>query len=1687
MNMQELNIKNKSTWDFVSFKITKKENNYNIEQENQDNKSEEKNDIICVRNEEKKSEIANFGSALKILKKTSSYYKNSIMKIYKKKNIRCEYIKIHKNMNKYFYIYKYIQILTKENQILTFIKERLFYIVSIEKDKRHYICIKKVPYNSHYKHIYEFEKNFLSLENILKRNDIMLCDKNREDSKYKDHQILNSEEKNKVNSNVMQKENVQGKNSVINSLNEQVRKQQCYDKNCIHNNDNINKNENIINNNNNVGERKYLHCKEYYEKKKNLLSFYNYKIIDELSCDNDSDEDCIDKYNNILKKLKLDITSVLKNNTLDVILNNIKEIINEKIIKEGKIFLFNNLGIPFFFSTLKSKYLTYVNTKYVYFKEKKHFYFYFPKFLLINKKLKLLFKINENVCKYYSIRNYIHLKKNEKLFPNFHIMKFNLVCNIVSSFFFYSFILKKKKIRHKRFKCLNDVKEEANMCGKKNNACTKQNDACRKQNNACRKQNDACRKQNDACRKQSNVCGEQNNEDEDEIIYYELYLVKFYCDIILNKNNEMNIIINGLKHCTFLKNILSLDYFFYFMRNKELEKIWASSNFYEKKYLLQNIRRKNNYNNNNNNYNNNNNNNNYNNYNNYNHNNHRKNNIIYTNNLYGLNVSDLMNMKIYIKSVNIIFNFDQTSSSSNTNIMDNILQKINFNKIYLNFYTFQYLNNNTLLKKKRCIEFLDLFSSNKRTRKIIKKTKKRKFFFRRNSKDSNYLNLNNYTILDKDKLLSLYDLRKRKENFILDNLSIYNNINSNYYVDRQENCVMDTSYNNNNNNKRNDYNIYDPYIDKKRISKDSSLYYVYSDDSSEYLTNALMNTGISTSPIMNPNNGYNDIQSIYMYNDDHHHEHDDNNNNNNNMVNNYHPIYKRSHLLSKRNTNNTLYDIYKMLKNNTYSCHYYSYIFNGYMRNIKLYKYLFNLLRSRVLAVCINYSDFYKKCSILIDNMSVSKINLYDKKEFGYKYTLLTKYNDQDNFININFDLYKQRYMKYKHIYNTLNILHVCSHLKQFTRKKEKKKLLEKFDDPDLIRKKKNDNMQIMDSNNFIRNRENALLYNAYYYYKKEKIDNQHVWKDSKYNHISNNISSNNISNYKELDTDKKKPLKKNYKIDNLINFIENIKEKKLGVVLSNHNEQIKKKNTKKKKEIIKNLTIEIASLNLTLDYNYFLNILPLYYEHFRKKIHYYNLIDIMKCEEKKHLNIYNNIIKIIYYNYGNNEIIEKLNKMELYSFHKNILICTEMKQKNFLLYIYDLDIKKTKIYINVNYILKLFLTKNFLMNVSAITISNKKKKNISYILKKIKKIYFYNYISIFFYLLKNIDISSEHTSYTMLNFLNFLEYFLKNNLQQLSPLHNLYSFVVTLKYNYEHKLDNNTKAAINQENLQINKQRNSFLNAENNALLFFSKNYSHNIWKLEANYKKKKIKKKEKEKKEKEKEKEKEKDKYKDQQKKDKQNLAQVTKDRKRGLGLRRTGTEDTSQEGGHIYDDDEEEEEEDHSNNTYLKNFFTFNYSNIFPKLLSTSSYIHKKEEEDQVNAYSSEQNIMNKILSMHKKEKQITKNKNYNYNEQEIDGEQGVYYNLYNNKTKPFLRPTSEQHQIMDEPVSYVKRHTRHIRNDYEELLAYKTNNEMLLRENEKRKKKKKKKKKKKTQAPNVTHISFTHNLNITKGNI
>lgn len=108
--------------------------------------------------------------------------------------------------------------------------------------------------------------------------------------------------------------------------------------------------------------------------------------------------------------------------------------------------------------------------------------------------------------------------------------------------------------------------------------------------------------------------------------------------------------------------------------------------------------------------------------------------------------------------------------------------------------------------------------------------------------------------------------------------------------------------------------------------------------------------------------------------------------------------------------------------------------------------------------------------------------------------------------------------------------------------------------------------------------------------------------------------------------------------------------------------------------------------------------------------------------KKKKHLNIYNNIIKIIYYNYGNNEIIEKLNKMELYSFHKNILICTEMKQKNFLLYIYDLDIKKTKIYINVNYILKLFLTKNFLMNVSAITISNKKKKNISYILKKIKK-----------------------------------------------------------------------------------------------------------------------------------------------------------------------------------------------------------------------------------------------------------------------------------------------------------------------------------------------------------------------------
>ncbi|KYO02867.1 hypothetical protein PGSY75_0417400, partial [Plasmodium gaboni] len=221
-------------------------------------------------------------------------------------------------------------------------------------------------------------------------------------------------------------------------------------------------------------------------------------------------------------------------------------------------------------------------------------------------------------------------------------------------------------------------------------------------------------------------------------------------------------------------------------------------------------------------------------------------------------------------------------------------------------------------------------------------------------------------------------------------------------------------------------------------------------------------------------------------------------------------------------------------------------------------------------------------------------------------------------------------------------------------------------------------------------------------------------------------------------------------------------------------------------------------------------------------------------------------------------------------------------------------------------------------------------------------------------------------------------------------------------------------------------------------------------------------------------------------------------TKDRKRGLRLRRTGTEDTTHERAHIYeiddhhniyDDDEleeeeEEEEEDHSNNTYFKNFFTFNYSNIFPRLLSTSSYIHKKEEQ-QINAYSNEQNVMKEILSMHKKKRQITKNKNYNYNEQEIDGGQGVYYNLYNNKTKPFLRTTQEQYKIMDEHLSYIKADTRPIRNDYEELLAYRTNNEILLREKEK--KKKKNKKKKKTQAPNITHISFTHNLNITKGNI
>ncbi|CRG93205.1 conserved Plasmodium protein, unknown function [Plasmodium gallinaceum] len=1162
MHMQELKIKNKSTWDFLSLKIKKKE------REKEKEKEKEK--------EQKEKTIINFESAMEILKKNPSYKTNRT--IYKKKNIRCKYMKIHKNMRKYFYLHKCIEITTKNNKNLTIIKQRLFYISSLKKEKTHYIFIKEIPFLTDFIYSHQYEKNILSIENISKNN---LND-------VKEKISLNACIKQNVNIEKEKEGNIKKKKIIRNKKNN--------DTYCD------------MTSKNNIFKTKYKNKTSNKIKKKNK----NKK----------NEQLCVEKYehvldtHNSLKKMSKGLHFFINNHIFYDILNKYKELINKETTKKGKVFIFNNLGIPLFVSSEKSNYLFFINTKYVYFKEKKHFYFYFPKFIFINRKLKLLFKVNDRIHKYYSIRNYIHLVKNKEILKNFHIMKICLIYNFVSSFYFYSFVLKKKKMIN----------------------------------------NTNLKKKVDLNLTEKNVSSHNTEETENntfdkkyEIIYYELYLVKFHCDIILNKNNEINIIINGLKEFSFLKNILSFDYFFHFLRNENMVNGLKNSSenvLYSKKKIP---------------------------------------NVIYTNNLYGLCKNDLMNIKIYIKSLNILFNFE--GISSNSGVMESIQQKINLSNIYLNFYTFQYFNNKTLINKKRCIQFYEQSCVKKKSyiKHIVPSIKKNK---------------------------------KRKESFFMHNMK--------YLKKKRKHIIKDDTNNNQINLKNSELN-FSPYSILNR--------------SNNYLDNELLNKQ-----------------------------------NNNNLI---------SECNKKFLSKNAIHNLYFFYKNNIY-CHYYSYIFTGYIKNIKLYQHLFNLLRSKILSVCINYSDFYKKISILIDNMSITKINLYDKKEFEYKYTILTKHNNQNDFININIDLYKQRIMKYKHIYNTLNILHTCTHINKITKRKEK--MINNHKNITNEKKSKKDtffesNNIYVNSNNFSRNYENAILYNAYYFYKKKK----------------SNLNNNYINDINDL---------KNYKINNLVNFIENIKIKK---------------SQKQKKEIIKNLSIDIASLILTLDYNYFINVIPFFYDYFCKKLNYYNIMNNLKFQEKRNLNIYYDLLKIVEKN--KYEEIKNLKILENYSLTKNLTVNTQIKEDKFLLYIYDIDIKKTKIYINVNYLLKLFLTKNFLMNISSIKINNKKKKNIEHILKKIKKIYFYNYIDIFFYLLKNLNIS-ENTSYTMHNFLSLLEKFLKNNLQ-LSPLHNLYSFVVTLKYKCEHKLDNKNKAKINKDNYSINKNISNFFSTENNALLFSSEFYS--------------------------------------------------------------------------------------------------------------------------------------------------------------------------------------------------------------------------------------------------------------------
>ncbi|SCM09758.1 conserved Plasmodium protein, unknown function [Plasmodium chabaudi adami] len=1270
MSMKELNMNDKSTWDYISFKIQNKGEEVDNDVKDEGYNNFEKMNI---------NRFASYQMVIECLKKNPNFNTGGGSNFTGKKYVRCKYIKISKNMNKYFYMYKYKEIGSSKKTENTEedkhygIKEMLFNISCIEIKKTNYIFIKNIPL------LLNYEMGYF-------QNGITIQYVSSESSVSDDLYVLKNE-----------KHHIEGpKNRKAISCE-------------------------LPNKSRQVGREYTLKKKE--EHVHEIEEYENYqKTYDEF------------------KKLNLGMLSKLKKENLSIILKSYKEVVNNKIIKEGKIYIFNNLNIPIFVSPDKSNYLFYINKKYIHFKESKYFYFYFPKFILISKKLIFLFKTDSKLHEYRGVKNYMHIIKDDMTFQNFYVMKLVLLCNMVSTFQFYSFVFLRRT-----FSPGLSIKKR----------------------------------------------GLRKRRSKKEIVYFELYLVKFYCDIIINNNNEINIILNGINEWYFIKKILSINYFFNFLKNNKLNKYPKSIS-----------------------------------------------NITYINNMYGLNSSDLLNIKCFIQSMNLLFNFENISSNS-----ENLHQKIYINKIHLNFYTFQYINNRVVDKKKRCIQFWGCPKG------------------RSNSKTSRKSSKGRITNTD-------------ETNETVDKLSI-----------REFDDLSSGSI--------------------KELTADDSK--------------SLRNS-------MKKDRQFGDV------------------------------VEKGVVLRG----NNEIYNMYSTMKNKMYS-HYNSFMFRDYRRNNKMYKSIFKLLKSNIVAVCFNQSDFYKKISITIDNISIKKVE--------YNYTILTKYNKNEIILDINIDLCKQTCMEYKHIYNTLNILYACSYINMINagksyedqhvyKLKERKlsfsnilndiKREEDGDSPiisvdttrDAIIKKEKYN--IFNSNNFSRNREHALLYNAYYFYKK----NGKLQKND-----DNQIDSNNG---------------KRYKVKNLLEFIENIKNKK----------------SEKKKKEIKNLSIDIASLALTLDYNYFINTLPLFYDYFCSKLKC--LSPVNKLQNKGRLSLH------MYYYYYLTKLVEKkkfeklkqVENMGNYSYTNDVVIGRQKKEKDFfLLYVHNINIRKTKIYINVNYLLKLFLTKNFLMNISAINIQNKQKKNLKHILKKIKKIYFYNYISIFFYLLKNINIS-EHSSYTTLNFLTVIENFLKNNLQ-LSPLQNLYSLVVTLKYKCEHQLGNTNNPQINQDSYSINKKNiNELMNLENNSLFIVSEKDRH---------------------------------------------------------------TQDIE------------------DSNTYFKNGFLFNYSNIF------SMNIFSKNTTQIANQPEIHKSLMKKIMSLKERENTFLQMQE-SYQNPDIPSN-----SMYTQSSQSYRKDSQTK---FDTPnAGSASSNVKH-KDGGSPGKADKKNKSNKKRTNSKTKRKRDKK----TNVQNITHISFTHNLNI-----